>query len=45
MTILGNIFLCIATLIFLLFASSVIDKDAPRGGDASIGYVWAIIIF
>jgi len=45
MTILGNIFLCIATLIFLLFASSVIGKDAPRGGDASIGYVWAILIF
>lgn len=45
MTILGNIFLTIATLIFLLFASSVIGKDAPRGGDASIGYVWSIVIF
>ncbi len=45
MTILGNIFLALATLIFLLFGISVIGKEAPRGGDAAMGHVWGIILF
>lgn len=45
MSILGNIFLAIASLLFLLFGFSVIGKEAPRGGDAVMGYVWGIILF
>ena len=45
MTILGNIFLTIATLIFFLFAGAIIGKEPPKGGDGSAGYVWAILIF
>ncbi|MDO8368625.1 MAG: hypothetical protein Q7T20_17635 [Saprospiraceae bacterium] len=45
MTILGNIFLALATLVFLLFDISVLGKEPPRGGDAAMGYGWGIIIF
>ncbi|MBC7777577.1 MAG: hypothetical protein H7246_19240 [Phycisphaerae bacterium] len=45
MTILGNIFLALATLFFLLFGITVIGKEPPRGGDAVMGYTWGIIIF
>ncbi|MFN0175372.1 MAG: hypothetical protein ACKVU0_12035 [Saprospiraceae bacterium] len=45
MTILGNIFLGIAALVFLLFAVSVIGKETPRGSDALTGYAWTIILF
>ena len=45
MTILGNIFLGIAALVFLLFVVSVIGKETPRGSDALMGYAWSIILF
>ncbi len=45
MTLLGNTFLGIAALIFLIFSSSLFGKETSRGGDAAMGYVWGIIIF
>jgi len=45
MTILGNIFLGLAALISFIFASSLMGKEVPRGGDAAVGYVWGVVIF
>lgn len=45
MTLFGNICLVLATIIFLVFSTSVFGKDAPRSGDAAMGYVWGIIMF
>ncbi len=43
MTILGNIFLGIATLIILYLVTSFYSRSMP-GGDAGVGYAWGIIM-
>jgi hypothetical protein len=45
MTIFGNILLVIAGLIFMALVSLLFGKVPPRGGDAVIGFTWAIIIY
>ena len=45
MTILGNILLVIAGLIFFALVSLLFGKVPTRGGDAVIGYTWTIIIY
>ena len=45
MTILGNILLVIAGLILMALVSLLFGKVPPRGGDAVIGFTWAIIIY
>ena len=45
MTILGNILLVIAGLIFVALVSLLFGKVPTRGGDAVIGYTWTIIIY
>lgn len=44
MTIFGNIFLVLATLLFFLLLSTVYGK-APSGPDSGMGYTWGLIIF
>src|SRR6187402_3061808 len=43
MSIIGNILLGIATLIFFILLSILFGK-APRGSDGLIGYAWSVII-
>ena len=43
MIVLGNIFLAIAALIFLL-ACNLIYFQTPPGGDAAVGYAWSMIL-
>ena len=43
MTIIGNLFLAIAILIFLGLNTGSLSRSAP-GGDAGVGYAWGIII-
>ena len=43
MSILGNIFLGIATLIIFYLVTSFYSRSMP-GGDAGVGYAWGIII-
>jgi hypothetical protein len=45
MTIFGNILLVIAGLFFMALVSLLFGKVPPRGGDAVIGFTWAIIIY
>ena len=44
MTILGNILLAIATLLFCLLFSMLFLKQSPRGGDAAMGHAWSIML-
>ncbi len=44
MTILGNILLALATLLFCLLFSLIYLKQSPRGGDAAMGHVWSIML-
>lgn len=43
MTIFGNIFLVLATLVFFILLATVFGK-APSGPDAGMGYTWGLII-
>ncbi len=43
MIVIGNIFLAIAVLVFLLLANSIMFAKMP-GGDAGVGYAWTLII-
>lgn len=43
MSIIGNVFLGIATLILFYLVTSFYNKPMP-GGDAGVGYAWGIII-
>ncbi|MDX1911637.1 MAG: hypothetical protein SFV22_09150 [Saprospiraceae bacterium] len=45
MTILGYVFLSIATLLYLIAFSSLFVKSPPSGGDAVAGYAWMILFF
>lgn len=45
MTIFGNILLVMAGLIFMALVSLLFGKVPPRGGDAVIGFTWAIITY
>lgn len=44
-SLIANIALCAATLIFVVMVYELHLKPAPRGGDAAVGYAWAIIFF
>lgn len=44
MAILGNLFLILATISFLVLQSPSFRRPPP-GGDAGVGYAWGIIIF
>lgn len=44
MSILGNFFLILATISFLVLQSPSFRRPPP-GGDAGVGYAWGIIIF
>lgn len=44
LTAIGNIFLAIATLIFLALFNSMFLQRVPRTGDGAMGYAWAMII-
>lgn len=41
----ANICLSIAVLIFFLTVYELHYKPAPKGGDAAVGYAWAVIFF
>ncbi len=43
MIVLGNLLLAIAALVFFLLAKSILFTKMP-GGDAGVGYAWALII-
>src|SRR5690349_6431541 len=45
MAILGNIFLSLATLIYLILLSTVFGKEPPRSGDAAVGYPLGVLLF
>lgn len=44
MTLLGNIFLGLAALIFFLLISSIHLTGQPRGGDAAVGALWGALL-
>lgn len=44
MNVIGNLFLGIATLVFLLLFNTMYLKTVPRGGDAAVGYAWVLIL-
>lgn len=44
MTIVGNLLIALATLLYFSLVSALFGKEPPRGGDAVVGYVWGIII-
>lgn len=44
MTFVGNLFLGIACLLFLLMFSTVYLKTQARGGDAAMGYAWGVML-
>ncbi|MCC7245038.1 MAG: hypothetical protein IT269_05140 [Saprospiraceae bacterium] len=41
----GNLLLGISALIYLFFTASIYGKEAPKGGDAIVGYAWGILLF
>ena len=43
MILLGNIFLGLAALVFWALFNMMFLKTPPRGGDAVVGYAWALI--
>jgi hypothetical protein len=43
-SLLANIFLSIASLIFFLMVVELHLKPAPRGGDYAVGHAWAVFI-
>lgn len=43
MSLIANIFLALATLLYFSSLSAIYFKDAPKGGDAAMGYVWGLI--
>lgn len=45
MTLIGNLLLGLAFLVFILFFSELYLKPAPKGGDYAVGYAWALIIY
>lgn len=44
MTLIGNIFLVVATLIFFGLSSMLISKQTPPTGDYGVGYAWLLIV-
>lgn len=45
MTIIGNIFLVLSSIIYFILLSTVYGKEPPRGGDAAVGYPMGVMIF
>lgn len=43
-SLLANIFLSVASLIFFLMVVELHLKPAPKGGDYAVGYAWAVFI-
>jgi len=43
-SLIANIFLSVAALIFFLMVVELHLKPAPRGGDYAVGHAWAVII-
>ncbi|MCB0631014.1 MAG: hypothetical protein R2824_15020 [Saprospiraceae bacterium] len=44
MTIVGNIFLVIAGLIYLALSSMLFSRQPPPGGDYAVGYAWTLVL-
>jgi hypothetical protein len=44
-TIIGNIFLFLASLLFIGFTTVLYGSSSARGGDAGVGNVWGVIYF
>lgn len=45
MTVPGYLFLCIATLLYLVAFTDLFVKSPPSGGDAVTGHAWVILFF
>jgi hypothetical protein len=43
MSLIANLFLTLATLLYFSSLSPLYFKSAPKGGDAAVSYVWGII--